>query len=134
MSTCAELRALAKQAGLANFSKAKKAELIEMLTNASIATGTYKQAMEPVAKQESLTEEAKESTDRVFEKNKTETVPAPVAVKPPKKVRQQSKPSMWNTFLKEYRNEHGCSLKEAMSKKEEYAAYKAKNSTEVREE
>jgi hypothetical protein len=35
-------------------------------------------------------------------------------------------PSSWNQFLSEYRSAHNCSLKEAMTKKDEYLSYKEK--------
>ena len=147
MSTVAELRILAKESGIAGFTKMKKADLIEALSKASVAKGAVKPAevfattapaeaapaeatpAEAAPAEESVQKpKGKRSKKKVY----TEVVDG-VEVPAPKPVRTQRKPNSWNSFLSEYRKEHGCTLKEAMAKKDEYAAFKSKHATTTSE-
>lgn len=102
MTTVTELRKLAREAGLVGYSCANKARLIAMLEEHSRAT------------------EGKVVVSKDEEGNEVEKV----EVAPVKKTRN-IKPSPWRDFLKQYCAENKCSYKQAMSKKEEYAVYKA---------
>jgi hypothetical protein len=126
MSNVAELRALAKGLNIKGYSTAKKADLITLLeahaqktmpTDSTPKSEPTKVDVAPVqAKAPSKPKE--EVAVQVAEVKSSQPMSEDL-----KKARSQSS---WSTFLKEYKREHNCTLKEAMSKKEEYAQYKAK--------
>lgn len=136
MSTIAQLRQLAKDSGLKGYSKANKAGLIEMLEahgnkgeTATAEQRVYdnKDAVHAVIEIVKEKSEASPKKGRASPKRseKTESVK-----KAPEAVSEQGKKlrtvSAWNEFLAYYKGEHGCTLKEAMMQKDEYAAWKAK--------
>ena len=105
--TAKDLRNLAKELGIRGYSTAKKARLVEMLEEHS----------------------RKSAPQEVAEPKESAPAPAPEPTPEPKEEAPKAakKLSLWNQFLRDYRKEHGCTLKECMSKKDEYAAYKAKH-------
>jgi hypothetical protein len=141
MSNVVQLRALAKELNIKGYSTAKKAELITLL---EVHGGKTMPAEESAKADEPV--KADESHKAAEPVKAVEPVKAEVQAAKPKRVKAAaptSKPaspstplsaegrkargaSAWSEFLKAYKLEHNCSLKEAMSKKDEYATYKAK--------
>ena len=117
MSNVAQLRSLAKDLNIKGYSTAKKADLIALLEGHSQKTMPVAEA--PV--KEELKAVKAPKAPRVV-KAVAEAKETSVSAEA-KKARN---PSSWSEFLKSYKREHSCSLKEAMSKKAEYAEYKAK--------
>ena len=107
MSSVPELRTLAKSLKIKGASTARKQDLITLIE------AHQKAAAVP---------EVKVKVDMVdmVESNVVPDVKVDVSKT---KSRQ---PSSWNQFLSEYRSAHNCSLKEAMTKKDEYLSYKEK--------
>jgi hypothetical protein len=95
--TCVELKELCKQLGLRGYSTANKAKLISLLEEQS-------------ARAAEIEKELVANTEKA----------SPISKKPV----NHRKSSKWNQFLSEYSKENGCTLKTAMSKKEEYKAWK----------
>lgn len=127
-----ELRLLAKELNLKGASKLNKAQLTEALEKhgkqapiAVINEGqTVHAIIEPVQEKPAPKEKAKKvAKDKVVEE------PVQEGQKPSEPMSESLKkaraPSAWNEFLRAYKTEHGCTLKEAMSKKQEYETFKA---------
>lgn len=110
MSTLKDLRVLAKSLGIRGHTTAKKAELIEKIE----------------AHQGAGSQKPQDTAAPPAHFEKVEAPKAEADSKEKSKETKEKKPHAWNTFVAEYRKEHGCSLKEAMTKKAEYAEYKAK--------
>ncbi len=106
MTSLADLRIVAKGLGIKGISAARKERLIHLIEK--------HQASDPVE----VSVEIKVPTEPV--EVKTEVKPVKTEPKPVKV------PSSWHEFLKQYRVEHKCSLREAMSAKDKYADWKAK--------
>ena len=136
-STCytlKDLRSIAKNLGIRGYSSANKAKLVEMLDNHANTKDVVDRVQSRVDAQEHAPAPTPASTPAP-EETKTEKV---FVQEEPKKADSEAPPkkkrySPWNAFLSEYRQEHGCSLKEAMNKKDEYAAWKAKQSKDAHE-
>ena len=116
------LKSVAKALNIKGYSTAKKADLLVMLKD-------YHQQLQDnldgklVVPKDVATPESKE-TPKVeapkVEAPKEVAAPAPT----PRRTAPKTK-SVWDHFLADYAKEHGCSIKEAMGKKDEYAKYKA---------
>lgn len=113
MSTLVELRALAKQLGIKGISTARKDQLVKMIETHHNICKIQVENPVPVIKivKDDMTDVA-DVADMADDKMET------------KSKRKQSK---WNEFLKAYRAEHGCTLREAMLAKDKYLEWKDKN-------
>ena len=106
-----ELRTLAKSLKIKGASTARKQDLIKLIESHQKAA-------------------AVPEVDKVDKVDMVDMVDANVV--PDVKVKvdvlktKSRQPSSWNQFLSEYRSAHNCSLKEAMTKKDEYLSYKEK--------
>lgn len=116
MSTAKELRNLAKELGLRGYTTAKKADLIEMIEQHHRLQASKEAA--PAEQVPGHFEPPKETVKQVEAAASGETLT-------PKGYKSRG-PNSWSKFLADYSKEHGCSLKVAMTKKDEYASYKAK--------
>jgi hypothetical protein len=115
MSTIKELRVLAKALKIKNYSTAKKADLIAMLEQHNA-----KSMEAPV-----IDMKADVVNLQVASMPKAEGKKPEVASMPKAEGKKPRGKSSWTDFLSYYRKEHGVSLKEAMTKKEDYVKYKA---------
>ena len=122
-----ELRLLAKDLNIKGVSKLNKTQLTEMLEKHGkpaepIAVINTKDTVHAVI--EPVVEKPKPKSKKVKEEEpmkEAEKAPVPLT----ESAKKARSPSSWNEFLQAYKTEHGCSLKEAMSKKDEYATFKA---------
>ena len=126
MSTVKDLRTLAKDLGLRGYSTANKARLIELLGNHEKSSEQSKKSEAPAPSKDAAPEDEAPKNETFEEPAKTEDEPR---VEAPKKHNRVRAANPWNTFLAEYRKEHGCSLKDAMKHKDEYTAWKAKKTS-----
>jgi ribonuclease E len=135
MSNVAQLRALAKELNIKGYSTAKKADLINLLEvhgGKTMPADESHKAHEPVKAADPVKTEAPVKAETPVAKPKRVKAAAPTAkpATPSTPLSAESRKargaSAWSEFLKAYKAEHSCSLKEAMTKKDEYAAYKAK--------
>lgn len=127
MSNVAQLRSLAKDLNIKGYSTAKKADLIALLEGHSQKTMPVAEA--PVAEAPVAEAPVKEELKAVKAPKAPRVVKAVAEAKETSvsaEAKKARNPSSWSEFLKSYKREHSCSLKEAMSKKAEYAEYKAK--------
>lgn len=122
MSNVAELRALAKGLNIKGYSTAKKADLISLLEAHAQKTLPAESVQAEPAQAEPAKAEAKVVAKPVAAEEVQVKSSQPIT----EDLKKARNPSSWSAFLKEYKKEHNCTLKEAMSKKEEYAQYKAK--------
>lgn len=122
MSTLGELRTLAKQLGIKGVSTARKEQLVKMIeTHHSISKiQSEKAPKEPKEPARGVPE------IKVTSPKESEMIDM-VSSEPEAKKESSRKSSKWNEFLKSYRAEHNCSLREAMSAKDKYIEWKTKN-------
>ena len=112
MSSVPELRTLAKSLKIKGASTARKQDLIKLIE------AHQKDAAVP---------EVEVKVDKVDMVDMVDANVVPdVKVKVDVLKTKSRQPSSWNQFLSEYRSAHNCSLKEAMTKKDEYLSYKEK--------
>jgi hypothetical protein len=121
-----ELRLLAKELNIKGSSKLNKTQLTEMLEKHGkpaepIAVIGQKETVHAVI--EPIAEKSKPKKAVKVEEPMKEAEKAPVPLS--ESAKKARSPSAWNEFLQAYKAEHGCSLKEAMSKKAEYETFKA---------
>ena len=99
MSTVSELRILAKTLGVKGYSVTKKADLITLIEK-------HQGKPSPLATEEEVKEEVKEVKEEV-------------------KKEAKKRANDWNSYLADYRKEHGGTLRDAMAgAKESYAKHK----------
>jgi hypothetical protein len=123
MTTLKDLKALAKELGIKGTSSAKKEALAQMIESHHMISTIQAQALARMREKEQKKTKAEaevQVTDAPTDIMMDESVKEP---KP-----KDRKSSSWNTFLKSYRQENGCSLKEAMKAKDAYVEWKAKQS------
>ncbi len=127
MANLRELRALAKDLGIRGYSTANKARLTTLIENHEhtqqlMANARATQAAKSAAKEEPAPAPAPPASSSFEAPAPQESAPVPTADKP--KPRRKAGPSAWNSFLRDYRKEHGGTLKQAMQQKDAYAKYK----------
>lgn len=128
MTTLRELRTLAKDLKIRGYSTAKKDRLIQLLEDhhhvASLTKGTAPaSAPAPSDAPEPAPAPSKASESFVVPETDEPAQDAPAV--PAKKEKKPRKANAWNSFLRDYRKENNCTLKVAMSRRDEYATYKA---------
>jgi len=111
------LKAVAKALNIKGYSTAKKADLLHMLKDYHQQLVDNVDGKLVVPKDVGGSDVPKETPK---ETPKEVAAPAPTPRRTAPKTR-----SVWDHFLADYAKEHGCSIKEAMGKKDEYAKYKA---------
>lgn len=104
MPSAKELRDIAKDLGLRGYSKMNKSQLTEAI--------------------EGHVKSNKELAEKSVPKVESEPAQEPVKASRPKR----ASTSPWVAFCKEYSKSNGVTYKEAMSKKDEYNAWKSKKS------
>jgi hypothetical protein len=140
MTNLKELRTIAKELGIRGYSTANKSKLIAMLENHPKAfkiRHTDAEADQNVAEAfelkpddfENMSHEELEAKHKALQSHIEKKKAVEGAVNKP----AARKPSPWNAFLREYSTKNGVSWKEAMTKKDEYKAWKEAQSSKSKE-
>ena len=120
MGNLKELKMKAKESNLRGYSKMRKQDLVNLLTE------KLGQNWEQDATFNRLTTDSSDVGDTVITQRSTPRNRQTSDPSPLKQVTQPKKPkNIWNQFLSEYSVQHNVGLKEAMKQKEAYQTWKS---------
>ena len=126
MGNLKELKMKAKESNLRGYSKMRKQDLVNLLTE------KLGQNWEQDATFNRLTTDSSDVGDTVITQRSTPRNRQTSDPSPLKQVTQPNRPAkpknIWNQFLSEYSVQHNVGLKEAMKQKEAYQTWKSERS------